>query len=59
LGFAAKRILSDGFALRPRQSTPVEVIDRLGMMPIPGMYQCMIPLYNDMWVQPVPKGTAD
>lgn len=39
-------------------STPGEVIDRLGMMPIPGVDQCLIPLFNDMWVQPVPRGAS-
>jgi len=35
------------------------VIDTLGMMPIPGTVQCMIPVYNDNWVTQVPKLSSD
>ena len=44
--------------MSPSVSTPGDVIDVLKMMPTPGVYQCLIPLYNDMWVQPVYRGTA-
>lgn len=44
-----------GKQLTPNVTTPGEVIDRLGMMPIPGTYQCLVPLYNDMWVRSVPR----
>jgi len=47
-----------GSSMTPAVSTPGEVIDRLGMMPIPGVEQCLIPLFNDMWVQPVPRGAS-
>jgi len=36
-----------------------DVIDTLGMMPIPGTVQCMIPVYNDNWVTQVPKLSSD
>jgi hypothetical protein len=42
----------------PGIRTPDDVMRNLGMMPIPGTTQCVVPLYNDNWVQPVPKGTA-
>jgi hypothetical protein len=32
---------------------------REGMMPIPGEVQCVVPLYSDMWIQPVdPNSTT-
>ncbi len=30
----------------------------LGMMPIPGTRQCVVPLFNDNWIQPVSKGSS-
>lgn len=45
-----------GSQMTPAVRTPGEAIDRLGMMPTPGVEQCLIPLFNDMWVQPVQRG---
>jgi len=44
-----------GRPLTPNVKTAGDVIDLHGSMPIPGTYQCVIPLFNDMWVRPVPK----
>jgi hypothetical protein len=44
-----------GAALTPSITSAADVMDLHGSMPIPGTYQCVIPLYNDMWVRNVPK----
>jgi hypothetical protein len=44
-------------ALTPNISSAADVMDLHGSMPIPGTYQCVVPLYNDMWVRTVPKGS--
>jgi hypothetical protein len=36
-----------------------DVIDKLGMMPIPGPKQVFLPLYNDVWVRGVPDLSPD
>ena len=43
---------------RPDGAQPITSADdviRQGMMPIPGTQQYLVPLWNDMWVQPVPR----
>lgn len=35
--------------------TQEDVISKLGMMPIPGTIQYMVPLFNDSWVTQVPR----
>jgi len=47
-----------GRPLTPDIKTAGDVIDLHGSMPIPGTYQCVIPLFNDMWVKPVPRPSA-
>jgi hypothetical protein len=44
-----------GAALSPNISSTFDVMNLHGSMPIPGTYQCVLPLYNDMWVRNVPK----
>jgi len=44
-----------GSKLSPGIQSAGDVMDLHGSMPIPGTYQCVIPLYNDMWVRNVPK----
>jgi hypothetical protein len=39
----------------PDIQTEDDVIDKLGMVPIPGPKQFFLPLLNDMWVRGVPK----
>jgi hypothetical protein len=34
-------------------STPGDVIDHLGVMPMPGTVQCVVPLFNDSWITQV------
>lgn len=34
---------------------PDDVITHLGVMPIPGTVQCVVPLFNDNWITQVPK----
>jgi hypothetical protein len=46
-----------GKPLTPNVTSPGDVIDLLGMVPIQGTYQCIVPLYNDMWVRGVPRGS--
>ena len=43
---------------QPGITSADDVISSLGMMPIPGTYQCIVPLYNDMWVRSVPRQSA-
>ncbi len=33
--------------------TPADVMNNAGMMPIPGVVQLFVPLWNDNWIQPV------
>ncbi len=46
-----------GKPLTPNIRSAADVMDLHGSMPIPGTYQCVVPLYNDMWVRKVPKLT--
>jgi len=46
-----------GKPLTPNVTSPGDVIDLLRMVPIQGTYQCIVPLYNDMWVRSVPRGS--
>lgn len=39
----------------PAIQTEDDVIDKLGMMPIPGPKQVFLPIFNDMWVRGVPE----
>ncbi len=42
--------------LRPGGGLPIRTVHdviREGMMPLPGLVQCVVPLINGMWVQPV------
>jgi hypothetical protein len=32
-----------------------DVITHLGMMPVPGTVQCVVPLFNDNWITQVPR----
>lgn len=41
----------------PPIRTPKDVEDHLGMMALPGTVQCVVPLYNDLWVRQVVRGT--
>jgi hypothetical protein len=43
----------------PAIQTEDDVIDKLGMMPIPGPKQVFLPLYNDMWLRGVPDLSPD
>lgn len=36
-------------------STPDDVITHLGLMPIPGTTQCVVPLFNDNWITQVTR----
>jgi len=45
-------------SLPPSIKTPGDVMDLHGSMPIAGTYQCVVPLYSDMWVRKIPKGTS-
>jgi hypothetical protein len=45
-------------ASKPRPGTPRSIhtaadVLREGMMPTPGLAQCIVPLIDDMWIQPV------
>lgn len=51
------KALPPGKPVTPKITSQGDVIDVLGMMPIPGTYQCLVPLYNDMWVRSVPRGS--
>lgn len=51
------KALPPGKPVTPKITSQGDVIDVLKMMPIPGTYQCIVPLYNDMWVRSVPKGS--
>lgn len=42
----------------PRIGSQGDVLDHLKMMPIPGTRQCVVPLFNDNWIQPVNQGSA-
>jgi hypothetical protein len=44
--------------LSPNVRGPGDVVDLLRMVPIPSTYQCIVPLYNDMWVRSVPRGSS-
>jgi hypothetical protein len=48
-------VAPSGKSPQPAIRNAGDVIDRHGSMPIPGVYQCVIPLYNDMWVTAVPR----
>jgi hypothetical protein len=39
----------------PSISAPGDVIDNLGIMPMPGTVQCVVPLFNDSWITQVPN----
>jgi len=41
----------------PPIATQADVIDKLGMVPIPGTMQYCIPLFNDSWVTQVPRSS--
>jgi hypothetical protein len=43
----------------PTIQTEDDVIEKLGMMPIPGPKQVFLPLLNDMWVRGVPELSPD
>jgi hypothetical protein len=43
----------------PHIQTEDDVIDKLGMMPIPGPKQVFLPVFNDMWVRGVPNLSPD
>jgi hypothetical protein len=43
----------------PTIQTEDDVIEKLGMMPIPGPKQVFLPLFNDMWVRGVPELSPD
>jgi hypothetical protein len=43
----------------PQIQTEDDVIDKLGMMPIPGPKQVFLPVFNDMWVRGVPDLSPD
>jgi hypothetical protein len=47
---------------RPGGATSInnsgDVMDHLGMMPSPGVVQCVVPLFNDNWIQPVTYPSA-
>jgi hypothetical protein len=32
-----------------------DVLSNAGMMPIPGTVQCVVPLFNDMWVNQISR----
>jgi hypothetical protein len=36
-----------------------DVMEKLGMMPIPGPKQVFLPLFNDMWVRGVPELSSE
>jgi hypothetical protein len=39
----------------PSITTPGDVMTSAGMMPIPGTVQCVVPLFNDMWVNQISR----
>jgi hypothetical protein len=44
--------------LRPGGAGSIKTVDdvlREGMMPMPGLPQCVLPLIDDMWIQPVDR----
>ena len=41
-----------------QRSGAANIPDLLRMVPIQGTFQCIVPLYNDMWVRGVPRGSA-
>lgn len=43
----------------PQIQTEEDVIDKLGIMPIPGPKQVFLPVFNDMWVRGVPDLSGD
>lgn len=38
-------------------ATADDVMHNLGMMPMPGTVQCVVPLFNDNWIQQVSRNT--
>lgn len=47
-----------GKPLNPDMRNPKDVEEMHGSMALPGTYQCIVPLYSDMWVRNVPKDSA-
>jgi len=50
-----------GAPLKPRPAnappiyrTPLDIENKLGMVALPGTVQCVVPLFNDLWVHQVP-----
>jgi hypothetical protein len=43
----------------PAIQTEDDVIEKLGIMPIPGPKQVFLPLFNDMWVKSIPDLAPD
>jgi len=47
------------YRIAPAIHTEDDVIDKLGMTPIPGPKQVFLPIFNDMWVRGVPDLSPD
>jgi hypothetical protein len=47
-----------GRVLFPVINSPEDVMALHGSMPIQGTFQCIVPLYSDMWVRQVPRAKS-